>query len=163
MRISSMKFRIQFIGDTIIILWIRYYLWYAHFSWISWFVANREIKHSVNIYHNKYLLSLCWHPCIEINSQYHLSFWQGPFCAQFKEMLCSQLAICRGLVEVSTLIRFVFLSPTYKYCVNVCFTDIVLCIHECDFWTLLAQPSSLIFTGDGSNISAHRVIKRIHR
>ena len=147
----------------IAVLWIRFYLWYAHFSWISWFVANREIKHSVNIYHHKYLLSLCWHPCIEINSQYHLSFWQGPFCAQFKEMLCSQLAICRGLVEVSALIRFVFLSPTFKYCVNVCFTDKVLCIHECDFWTLLTQPSSLIFTGDGSNISAHRVIKRILR
>jgi len=28
----------------------------------------------------------------------------------------------------------------------------VLCIHDCDFWTLLAQPGSLIFTGDGSKI-----------
>jgi hypothetical protein len=98
---------------------------------------------------------------IEINSQYHLSFWQGSLCAQFKETLCSQLAFCRELVEVSALIRFGFWSPIYQYFVNVCFTDIVLCIHECDFWTLLGQPSSLIFTGDGSKISAQRVVKRI--
>jgi len=134
---ASMKFRIQFIGDTIAVLWIRYYLWYTHFSWISWFVANREIKHSVNIYHHKYLLSLCWHPWIEINSQYHLSFWQGSFCAQFEEMLCSQLAFCRELgmltswsicsdnicfesnifvMSVSLVLCFVFTIVIFEHC-----------------------------------------------
>jgi hypothetical protein len=120
---------------------------------IQWIYINLNIYfHYVDIYE--------W---IEINSQYHLSFWQGLLCTQFNEMLCSQLVFCRELVEVSALISCVFLSPIYKYCVNVCFTDIVLCIHECDFWTLLAQPSSLIFTDDGSKISAHRVVKRILR
>jgi hypothetical protein len=52
---TSMKFRIQFIGDTIIILWIRYYLWYAHFLWFSWFFANREIMNSTNMCHHIYL------------------------------------------------------------------------------------------------------------
>ena len=52
---TSMKFRIQFIGDTIIILWIRYYLWYIHFLWMSWFFANREIRNSTNMCHNIYL------------------------------------------------------------------------------------------------------------
>jgi hypothetical protein len=52
---TSMKFRIQFIGDTIIILWIRYYLWYIHFVWISWFFANREIRNSTNMCHHIYL------------------------------------------------------------------------------------------------------------
>jgi hypothetical protein len=49
---TSMKFRIQFIGDIIIILWIRYYLWYAHLLWISWFVSNREIRNSTNMCHH---------------------------------------------------------------------------------------------------------------
>ena len=40
---------------------------------------------------------------------------------------------------------------------NVCFTDIVLYIHDCDFWTLLAQPVSLIVNGDGFKVSAYRV------
>jgi hypothetical protein len=52
---TSMKFRIQFIGDTIIILWIRYYLWYSHFLWISWFFRNREIRNSTNMCHHIYL------------------------------------------------------------------------------------------------------------
>jgi hypothetical protein len=59
-------------------------------------------------------------------------------------------------VEVSALIIFV-LSPIFKYLCNVCFTDIVLCIHDCDFWTLLAQPVSLIVNGDGFKVSAYRV------
>ena len=52
---TSMKFRIQFIGDTKIILWIRYYLWYTNFLWISWFVAKREIRNSTNMCHHIYL------------------------------------------------------------------------------------------------------------
>ena len=120
---------------------------------IQWtYIIIHNYFHYVDIYE--------W---IEINSQHHLSFWQGSLCTQFKEMLCSQLAFCRELVEVSALIRFVFLSPIYQYFVNVCLTNIVLCIHECDVWKLLAQPSILIFTSDGSKISAHRVVKRIPR
>ena len=52
---TSMKFRIQLIGDTIIILWIRYYLWYFHFLWNSWFFPNREIRNSTNMCHHIYL------------------------------------------------------------------------------------------------------------
>jgi hypothetical protein len=61
---TSMTFRIKFIGDIIIILWIRYNLWYTHFLWISWFFANREIRYSTNMCHHIYLpmklTSLYW-------------------------------------------------------------------------------------------------------
>jgi hypothetical protein len=155
---TSMKFRIQFIGDIIIILWIRYYLRYAHFLWISWFVANREIRNWTNMCHHIYLpiklTSLNWN---EFTISLIIKSW---VCFVLNLKRCyvhnSHPAGSRACwpVEVSALIIFV-LSPTFKYLLNVCFTGIVLCIHGCDFWTLLAQSSSLIITGDCSNISAH--------